>query len=406
MLKYSFIFLMIVSIAYSKSQEISPLPLPTMEMINTNPELCDTRCLEKLLKEEQIFSFLARFTQYAKESRLLSAFSKAMDQHGFGKAYPNPNSDAQMKLAIIFPRKQIGSYSTTTINTILSYLTTQSNSFYFEVFDLPNESLESLSATLGNIEGRHFGGTIAILTSNSLPSIPKLSPKIPLYIANIHKEQLKTAQVSPQIIFGGISYQEQVAKLKHFTDSQLNTAMYTDISNTGKRIAASVKAEGLNVVFQEDFSLKQAAKFSRSIQSKAKILRNSNLFLNTAINDTAFILSQLTYSRIRPAVILTTQLGFNYALFDLTQANARRSLYVSSVTGEQRTPEMNEYAALLDADVHYDWIHYSTAIGVEYFYQKLFGKERDWFSEDIKDNQVRYNIKVYRVTSNLFEPVD
>ncbi len=400
------ICLLFFGILFAREQRLSPLPLPTMEMVNTNPIECDIVCLSELLQEGQIFSFLARFGQNIKDNRLLSTFSTLMEQHGFGLAYANQNSDAQVKIALILPKKSIGSYSLSTINTVLAYLTSQPYSFFFEVFDIGEEDLQGLSTVLGTIENRGFGGAIAICTTKAIPFIPQLTPKIPLFIASVHKEQvIPNNSLSSNLLFGGISYHEQIATLKRFMEPSARAVLFNDESATGLRIANEIKQEHIPIALEESLNSKTISTFGRNLKYQANILRGSNLFLNTPINNSAFILSQLTYNRIQPATILTTQLGFNHALFTLTQQNDRLFLFVSSVTG-RKIGDIREYAALLDVDLYYDWIHYSTAIGAEYLYHQLFSDSKKWFSEKFRENQVKYEVKVYRARNHQFEVVE
>ena len=63
-------------------------------------------------------------------------------------------------------------------------------------------------------------------------------------------------------------------------------------------------------------------------------------------------------------------------------------------------------AALLDVDLYYDWIHYSTAIGTEYLYRQLFSGSKKWVDERLRGNQVKYEVKVYRTRNNQFEVVE
>ncbi len=390
---------------YAKSEKLSTLPLPTMEMVNIDPTPCDERCLNVLLEQEMFFSFLARFQQNIKNNRLLSAFSALMERHGFGLAYANRNSDAQVKIALILPKKSIGSYSLSSINTVLAYLTSQKNSFYFEVFDIADENLQAFSSTLGTIENRGFGGAILIATTKAIPFIPQLTPKIPFFVASIHKEQILTHNtLSSKIIFGGISYHEQIKALKRFSEYSAPTVLFNDESATGFRIARDIKKEGFTIALEQNFNSKNIAQFGKDIQKKSHFLRGSNIFLNTPVNNSALILSQLAYNRITPRVILTTQLGFSHALFSLTQPISRFSLYISSITGGDMK-NIKEYAALLDVDLQYDWIHYATAIGTEYIYHQLFNDEKKWFKENVELNQVRYDTKIYRARENFFEVI-
>ena len=54
----------------------------------------------------------------------------------------------------------------------------------------------------------------------------------------------------------------------------------------------------------------------------------------------------------------------------------------------------------------YDWVNYSTAIGMEIFYKLIYPESLDYFKEKILDNQVQYDVRVFQVDTKGFHRVD
>ncbi len=61
-----------------------------------------------------------------------------------------------------------------------------------------------------------------------------------------------------------------------------------------------------------------------------------------------------------------------------------------------------EYAALLGGDLRYDWVNYSTAIGVEQLILNHIHRGNHFFTERIKDSQVEYVNRIYKSDAKKF----
>ena len=145
--------------------------------------------------------------------------------------------------------------------------------------------------------------------------------------------------------------------------------------------------------------------FNQEIKKHGDYIVGASIFLNTPIVKSSLILSQFTYNNLQPERILSTQINYHHSLLSLTQARDREQLYIAnSIQGAKR--EIIEYGAVLKSDLQYDWINYSTALGVEFFYLKTFRETIPYFSESISDHSVQYPIYIYKSTQERFMRVD
>ena len=63
-----------------------------------------------------------------------------------------------------------------------------------------------------------------------------------------------------------------------------------------------------------------------------------------------------------------------------------------------------ENAKLLNADLQYNWINYTTAYGIEY-YRKSVPRVKAYFKEKIRNQQVEYAIEILTPTNTRFVPL-
>ena len=81
-------------------------------------------------------------------------------------------------------------------------------------------------------------------------------------------------------------------------------------------------------------------------------------------------------------------------LLTLTQYGDRKNFYIANSIGKT-TVEMEELNSLFGHDIVYDWVNYSTSIGIDYMYTHYFVPVTEKsFNEKIVDNQVEYNISI------------
>lgn len=87
----------------------------------------------------------------------------------------------------------------------------------------------------------------------------------------------------------------------------------------------------------------------------------------------------------------------------LIQKSERKNLFIANVINNQNQ-RLVEYASLLGGDLRYDWVNYSTAIGVEQLIAPQIIQSNRFFKENVKDAQVEYVNKIFKSdTKNFYE---
>jgi len=167
---------------FAQSFMVSSIPLPKTYIENLDPYGCDTQCLEELLENGQVFSFLA-YTQDGVEDSSLS------QQREMQMAILNvrkPHSHATFKVAMMLPAKKIGKYAASTTNAVFSYLLNQNNSFSLQSYNLEDETPLTLKTTLQQIQNDGFRYVIAPLTSTGAKALVETNTQLHIYVPTIH----------------------------------------------------------------------------------------------------------------------------------------------------------------------------------------------------------------------------
>ena len=103
-------------------------------------------------------------------------------------------------------------------------------------------------------------------------------------------------------------------------------------------------------------------------------------------------MSQLTLHDSNVSTILSTQINYDPLIFSTTQYRDRKHLYIANSIA-QNSAVLDESNRLLGNDISYDWINYSTSIGVDFFYNLITGEPRE-YALGIMNNQVQYPIEI------------
>lgn len=325
------------------------------------------------------------------QEEIIAQFSQISDRNG-------------VKIALMMPKKIIGRYSVATIDTILAYLSARGKNFEFEVFDCGDEEEGSIKKTYEQIEQKGFQFIVAVMTTKGAIESSKLNLKIPLYIPTVNYTQIDfSPSTSPLLFFGGISYEEQIQKLLSIR-SGTHVIAYNDDSPVGERLSAILKNDIPNIS-ELTITNEIAATFAKINKSQEVLIDGADVFLNTPVVKTGLLLSQIGYFKKKSATFLSTQINYNPSLTILTQQRDRKNLYIASSIGKT-DQKLIEYGSLLNSDLRYDWVNYSTAIGMEMFYKIIYPESLSYFKEKVVDNQVQYDVQIYQVDTKGFHLVD
>lgn len=381
---------------------ISPLPLPQQEVLNIRTDKCSNSCLLNYFANEQLFSFLAYFDSQNENAELRAKLAIALQDLGFSNQVPTPSKDGntEIKLALLMPKKVIGRYSVSSIDTILAYLMARGNDFIFEVFDTGDESAESIKRTYSKIANGGYDFAIAILTNNGAQEIAKLHISIPTYLPTINKNQIQSSRIDNNLLFGGVDYEAQIDLLLSLAGNKPIVA-YNDNSAIGRNLGNILKAKSNSVVLEESVNYQEATTFAQKLEKYEPYIDNSVVFFNTSYTKTGLMVAQLVLANNQPSKLLSTQINFNPSLLMLIQKDDRKNLYVVNIINNQNQ-KLVEYASLLGGDLRYEWVNYATAIGVEQLMGARISSANKFFQETIKDGQVQYTNKIYKTNAKRF----
>ncbi len=294
-----------------------------------------------------------------------------------------------VKIAFIFPSKVVGNYANSSINTILGYLAFQKVSYELKIFDSKTEDIENVQNTFDDIKDKGFTKVIALFTPKISNSLNELDVNdLNVYLPLINKTEINSS--SENFIFGSISYKKQIQKLSEFSNTK--NIMFYQESFIGHKLRTLYENTIPNIKFLKAIKSKKN-NFKRIINDERLV--DSTLFLNTTIVKTSIILSQLNVYEIFPKVTLSTQLNYNPLLISLTQVNDRSNFVVANSIArvdDKLTDKISTY----DADIVYNWVDYSTLVGINYLYDS---NKESLIETQIINNEVIYDPKLFISTS-------
>ncbi len=390
------VFVLILTFCSAKSYLSSNIATPKNHIMNVDVEVCDDACLNKMLKQDQIFSFLANSGDHMVDSKLKEA--KMIYAAYFN--LEQTMSDSDFKVAMLIPDKVIGNYAVTTSNAVFSYLLAKNESFELQTYHLSDENNDTVADALAEIKNDGISYVIAPVTLKGAQAIALAEPTINVYLPTIHKSDLKNPPAT--LYFGGIDYEAQIEALLRY--SQGYAALFYDPSSLGKRLDEVVQRniDPKWIRFSTPMSRKKS-NLERYLKSN-ELLQNGTVFINTSTVRSGIVLSQLTLYAIEPAAILSTQINFSPLLLSITQEQDRKNMFIAnSIEGHNSV--FIEANKLLDNDIEYDRINYATMVGIDYFLSAATSEKRE-YKEKIEANQVIYPIAIYKPTRFGFVRVD
>lgn len=322
---------------------------------------------------------------YVKTTPIYTDYNKIIDNEDF-------------KVAIVFPSKVVGKYGNTTINSVIGYLLFQNKKFEIESFDSEDESIDNIYNTLNEVKNKGYKKVIALFTKNSLSTINNISSisNMEVYFPLISKSE-SMYKNSKNFIYGSISYENQMKKLLELSTGD-NTQFYED-SSIGYKLK-DIYENLVPKIMVNQIILQSNNNFKDIVTNET--LKHSNLMLNTTIVKSSILLSQLYAYETENGAILTTQLNFDPLILSLTQYEDRLNLiFANSI--EETDERLVELLNLLDTDVKYNWVNYSTLVGIDY----LFGKNSQGLIKNkIINNEVIYDTYLYYSTHSSFKKLE
>ncbi len=380
----------------------SNIPLPKTYVMDLDPYPCDEVCLKQYLEHGKIFSFLAHANSTTlKTPELQDAKNIYISVFNLGSF----TTAKEMRIAMLVPYKKIGKYATTTTQSVFAYLMTRNNAFELKSFSIDNESKEEIQKALKQIRKEGYRYVIAPMTLKGAHTLIDLQPQFFVYFPTVHKNDCSLA--GENFYFGAIDYRAQSEMLLKEATSPL--VIFYDNSTIGKKLS---DIQEKLFLAQSDFfgnTNKQVIKYTiasrmtnleRKLKKNAK-LKNASIMLDTPLVKSGMIMSQLTLYEIEPANILSTQINYDPLILSITQYEDRKKMLIAnSITVQNKV--LVQTNALLDNDIKYDWINYTTTIGIDYFFNLITNLPREYAIEMV-ENQMIYPIELVKPSVARFE---
>ena len=411
------IFTLLLPIAIlAQSFLISNIPVPKTYIQNLDPYPCDEDCMQELIDNDMIFSFLAHAPSKLdnEEQDELRAMSIAILNLG------STIINKKLRIALLLPYKKIGKYASSTTNASFAYLITKNQSFELKSYKIESESLEDIKQALESIKNDGFSHVIAPLTSSGADVVAQIDPETNIFFPTVNKQDSNST--SPYLFYGGIDYKAQSDILIKEAVSPL--VIFYDKSSIGKKLALYEEDRFLNGA-SEDSSLtdsfelfkpesedveeeKKTIKYSiaRNMTNLEKHLKENedivegSFFINTPIVKTSMIMSQLTLYDANATNVLSTQINYDPLILSMTQYTDRKEMVIAnSITKKNNV--LIEANSLLSNDIEYDWINYTTTVGIDYFFNIITNADRE-YDIALVDNQMVYPIELLKPSISRF----
>ncbi len=305
-----------------------------------------------------------------------------------------------LKIVLLSAPSVIGKYSQSTYNVALATLMSSNIPFELVNIEMKDESESSIAQALDTINAEKSDAILAPLTLGGVKNLLKNPTDKIIFIPTVHKRDI--GECSSNIIFGAIDYQVQIEALRPYMANSL--AVFYDTSPVGSNLykatqtlaseskktskAYAIDTQGANIVKY----LGRPAEFSKK-----------SIIVHLPVVKTSMLAAHLTFSGARAHNLLSTQINFDPTLISLTQAKDRKNMIVANSILEQ-VPAIYEINALMNNDLTFDWINYTTSVGSDYLISYLTGNERA-YSMRIVDSQVIYPVELMRPKEFGFEPV-
>ena len=349
----------------------------------------------KVIKDEPVEYEVAPIIEGDKiENQKISA-PKGSSSNEIENKIEIDTTKVKMKVAFLYPSNLVSKYAKSSINTISGYLSHQNSDYELVVIDTENESSNRINSAFEEVKSANITNVIALFTSNAVGTLNNVVPSnLKVYLPLVEKKEVSSTNSS--LIFGSISYDDQVKKLISYSSD--NNVMFYQDSYLGSKLKKSYESVVSNVRLKKEIK-KNENNFKGIVTGSG--LANSTLFLNTDIVKSSLILSQLRSYDVYPKVVLSTQLSYDPLLMTLTQDKDRDRLIVANSI-DVVDKELRDEIATAGGNIVYEWVDYSTLVGINYLY---YGKNSSLVPTKIENNQAIYNPRLFSCTEFGFSEI-
>ena len=295
---------------------------------------------------------------------------------------------ANVKLAFVYPSTLVSKYAKSSLSTISGYLSYKQANYNLIVVDSKNESYENINNAFSKLKEEGVTKVIALFTPNALNNLNKIvTDDFKVYLPLIEKKD--SLENNDNLIFGSISYDDQLKKLSYYSNGK-NSTFYQE-TYLGAKLKNSYDFVIGNSNLRKEISNDE--KNFKNIVNDSR-LRNSSLFLNTDLVKSSLILSQMTVYEINPNTILATQILFDPMLMVLTQERDRQNLIIANSIGDVDS-KLKDEIATVGGNITFEWVDYSTLVGTNYLFSN---GNSSLISTKIENNQAVYTPRLFKST--------
>ncbi|WP_172199113.1 hypothetical protein [Campylobacter sp. RM16188] len=392
--------LLVPTLFFAKSQKLSDIPPAHEIYINLEPFKCNDTCLLELVKNGLLHSFLARYER-SQNIEVIEAFNSITGGAGFNEPMFIPSADAEFKIAIIVPENSIKSYAGIVANSVIAYTIRQNANIDVKFYNIGNESSGAIDSAIAKAKSENISYLIAPFTAvgaNYLNSV--LDSSMLAYVPTLHISSVENLRAN--LIFGGIDYKDQIAKLLEFSNGKL--AAFSDGSALGNSLNRYSDELGGGLAYENIIAGNQTD-FKGFLSGNSR-LAEATIFLNVPIVKASMLSSQLRLYDVKSAALLSTQINYTPNIFKLTQPEDRANMYIAnSLSNIDMALDSNN--EILSQDINFNWVGYSTSVGMDYIYTAYLNQNaQKLFSERIENSQVIYNTKILKAGESSFIQAD
>lgn len=259
----------------------------------------------KIIKDEPVEYEVAPIIEGDKIENQKISTPKGSSSNEIENKIEIDTTKVKMKVAFLYPSNLVSKYAKSSINTISGYLSHQNSDYELVVIDTENESSNRINSAFEEVRSANITNVIALFTPNAVGTLNNVVPSnLKVYLPLIEKKEVSSTNSS--LIFGSISYDDQVKKLISYSSD--NNVMFYQDSYLGSKLKKSYESVVSNVRLKKEIK-KNENNFKGIVTGSG--LANSTLFLNTDIVKSSLILSQLRSYDVYPKVVLSTQLSYD-----------------------------------------------------------------------------------------------
>jgi len=382
------------------ARELSPIPLPHMEVIDLDPVDYTPAELIIMAQQGEVFSFLAK-SEAADNPQLLSLRDEITARLGWQKsALPLlvPSDIQGFKVALTADPRRLGHYYRKITQTLLGYLTARAIPFELKVIPV-NSQEENFAQTVSRLSDS-YDLIIAPVTEENAYNLCESVTSGTVYIPTLNAQRLTCA--NPHLFFGGIDYDEQLRLLaqKAMEHPEKPVFVVSDRSTLSQRLGE----ESLRLLPDARTVNLGKGRYFKPLIMANEDLNTSVTLTHTPVVKTSLFLSQMTLADMHPDLILSTQLNYSPKLLTLTQFQDRENMLIASAIGEI-DPKIDETIALIGGETRYNWLNYAVTAGVDAFLAKANALARVT-DTPLQNNGLFYTTHLYEAGRFSFHPVE